>query len=281
MRWLLAPYREGRTYRMFAYLLLGLPLGIFDFTLIVTGLSLGLGLLITLLGIPVLIGTLLVAHALATFERRLAWSLLDAPMPRLPLHREEGNGFFWARLRSMVTSRRTWLEMAFLLLRLPMGIVDFTIAIAIVALMVQGVVAPILVAAGVDSTFGSWTIDTFGESLIWLPISVLFVLVGPRLLVGWGELSARFATALLGVVEPAELKHAVGEILERRGRADAFEIMDDLELALGRGPFLTPTRVEASLLALESAGLVTAQRDGAATIYALAGRSEARDASRA
>jgi Putative sensor len=231
-------------------------------------------------GIPVLIATILVGHALATFERRLAWSLLDAPMPRLPL-REEGSGFFWSRLRSLIASRRTWLEMLFLLLRLPMGIIDFTIAVTIVGLMVQWIVAPILVAAGVDMSIGSWTIDTFGESLLYLPISVLFVIVGPRILVGWGGVSARFATALLGVVEPAELKRAVGEVLERRGRADAFAIMDDLELRLGRGPYLTPTRVEASLLALESAGVVTAERDGPRTTYALDHGSEMQDVGRA
>jgi hypothetical protein len=278
VRWLLAPYSDGRTYRILAYLLLGLPLGIFDFVLIVTGLSLGLGLLITLLGIPVLIATILVGHALATFERRLAWSLLDAPMPRLPLHRDEGSGFFWARLRTLIASRRTWLELLFLLLRLPMGIIDFTIAVTIVALMVQWIVAPILVVAGVDDQIGSWTIDTFGESLIWLPIGLLFVLVGPRLLVGWGGVSARFASALLGVVESNELKREVGAVLGRRGRADGFAILDDLELRLGRGPFLTPMRVEATLLALESAGVVTAQREGARMTYALASGSGVRDA---
>ena len=69
--------------------------------------------------------------------------------------------------------------MLFLLLRLPMGTIDFTIAVTIVALMLQWIVAPILVVAGVDNQIGSWTIDTFGESLIWFPISLLFVLVGP------------------------------------------------------------------------------------------------------
>ena len=138
MRWLLAPYAERRTYLILLYLVLGLPLGVFEFTLMVTGFSLGLGLLITLLGILVPIATLLVAHALATFERRLAWSLLDAPMPALPL-RDEAAGFFWARLRSLITGRRTWSEVAFLLLRLPM-VPDFTIAVTIVSLMVGGFV---------------------------------------------------------------------------------------------------------------------------------------------
>jgi hypothetical protein len=270
MRWLLGPYRERRTYLVFVYLLLGLPIGVFDFVLIVTGLSLGLGLLITLLGIPVLIGTLLVANALATFERRLAWSLLDAPMPRLPVGPEPADGFFWRRLRSLVTSRRTWLEVGFLLLRLPMGILDFTVAVTIVSLMLFGFVQPILVAAGLESNFGALTIDTFGESLIALPITVLFLLVGPRLLLGWGSVSARFATAMLGVVETSELKGAVGEVLARTGRADAFEIMDQLEMRLGRGPFLTPTRVQATLLALQSSDVVTAERDGPRTTYALA-----------
>ena len=270
MSWLLAPYAERRTYRILLYLVLGLPLGVFEFSLLVTEFSLGLGLLITLLGIPVLIGTLLVAHALATFERRLASSLLDAPMPAIPLRRDEATGFFWARLRSLITSRRTWLEVLFLLLRLPTGILDFTIAVTIVGLMVGGFVQPILVAAGVESNFGSWRIDTFGESLIYVPISILFLLVGPRLLVGWGGVSARFATAMLALVEPAELKGAVGDVLARVGPADAFEIMDQLELRVGRGPFLTPTRLEATLLALESSGLVTASREGSRTTYALA-----------
>ncbi|HZD16503.1 MAG TPA: sensor domain-containing protein, partial [Actinomycetota bacterium] len=66
MRWLLAPYTERRTYTIFLYLLLGLPMGILDFVVIATGLSLGLGLVVTILGIPVLVATLLVAQALAT-----------------------------------------------------------------------------------------------------------------------------------------------------------------------------------------------------------------------
>ena len=112
-------------------------------------------------------------------------------------------------------------RVAFLLLGLPTGILDFTIAVTIIALVLGRLVQPILVASGLESSFGSWTIDTFGESLIWLPISILFLLVGPRLLVAWGGVSARFATAMLAIVEPAELKRAVGDVLARVGRADA------------------------------------------------------------
>lgn len=70
-----------------------------------------------------------------------------------------------------------------------------------------------------------------GESLVFVAISILFLLVGPRLLVAWGGVSARFATAMLAV--------------------------------------LSPTRLEATLLALESNGVLTARRDGPRTTYAL------------
>jgi hypothetical protein len=46
--------------------------------------------------------------------------------------------------------------------------------------------------------------------------------------------------------------------------------MDRFELRLGRGPILTPTHLEATLLALESSGLATARREGHRTTYALA-----------
>ena len=269
MRWLLAPYAERRTYLILLYLVLGLPLGVFEFTLMVTGFSLGLGLLITLLGIPVLIGTLLVAHALATFERRLAWSLLDAPMPALPL-RDEATGFFWARLRSLITSRRTWMEVAFLLLRLPTGILDFTIAVTIVSLMFGGFVQPILVAAGVESNFGSWTIDTFGESLIWLPISILFLLVGPRLLVGWGGVSAWFATAMLAVVEPAELKRRSatcwrGSVERMPSRSWISSSCVWVAVRSSRRP-----ASRRRCWRWSPTGFVTSRRDGPRTTYALA-----------
>ena len=50
-----APF-EARSWREFGYLLLSLPISIIMFTFAVTMVSLGAGLLITFLGIPVLAG---------------------------------------------------------------------------------------------------------------------------------------------------------------------------------------------------------------------------------
>jgi hypothetical protein len=151
-----------------------------------------------------------------------------------------------------------------------MGVLDFAVAMTNPALMLGAFAVPIEVAAGVDLQIGSWTIDSFPESLVFVPISLVFCLVGPRLLLAWGGLSARFATWLLGCVEPAEMKGEVVDVLSRTGAADAFRLYDELELRLGREPFLSPTRLAATLLALESTGRVLARREGFRTIYALA-----------
>ena len=267
MNWLLSPYFEARTYRVAAYLLLGLGLGVFEFTVLVTGFSLGLGLLVTIVGIPVLVATFLVARALATVERRLARSWLDAPLPRRRLARHETSGLFWARLRSLTTTPRTWAEVAFLMLRLPMAVLDFAFITALIGAILGGFAQPIVVAAGVDTRIGSWTIDTFPESLIFIPVSFVFLLVGARLVLGWGGLSRRLATHFLGRVDAADLKQEVLDILARTGGADAFRILDELGLRLGHGPFLTPTRVEATLLALQSSGRVATHRDGPRPIF--------------
>jgi DNA-binding transcriptional ArsR family regulator len=46
-------------------------------------------------------------------------------------------------------------------------------------------------------------------------------------------------------------------------------LLGDLELYFGRGPYVTPTRLGANLLALEDLGLVTVMRDGGNARYKL------------
>jgi hypothetical protein len=205
---------------------------------------------------------------MASMERRLAWSLLDASMPRRP-PMSPSRGLLWRRLRDLVSERQTWREIGFTLLRLPLGIVGFTIATTLIGLMFGGFVMPILVAVGVESRIGSWIIDTIPESFFYLPMSLLFLLVGPRILLGWGQVSGRIATSFLGVVDPREMKRAVTETLARTREADAFSIFSEMELRLGRGPSVNPIRVEATLLALESTGQVQSHREGSTTMYRL------------
>jgi len=69
---------DSRTYLRILYLLLAFPLGTLYFTVIVTGLSVGVGLAIAIVGFLILILTLLVWLVFARVERELAIYLLGA-----------------------------------------------------------------------------------------------------------------------------------------------------------------------------------------------------------
>jgi hypothetical protein len=270
MSWLLRPYTDQAFYRAIGFLLLGLPLGILEHVVVVTGLSIGLGLAITLLGVPVLVATLLLSSAMATLERDLAAERVGAAMPRR-IRRRDAPGLGWTRLWARVRDRRTWSELAFLvLLRLPLGIAGFVFVVTAFALAAGIVVQPILIAAGVTSQFGGWIVDTFAESLVFAPVSILTLLVGPRLLLGWAAIVSRITTGVLGWLDQVDLKRGVIDALARLGSADAFTLMDEIGLMFGKGPFLTPTKLEAALMALESSGGITAVHGGTRTRYSLA-----------
>ena len=119
---------SARTWRETAYLLLDLPVGVAGFTFVVTGLSLGAGLLITLVGIPILVLTLLGCRGAAWLELRRARLLsLDLPDPP-PLDR---TGSFLRRASRPLVDGVGWRAAAYFVLMLPVGIVTFTVAITI------------------------------------------------------------------------------------------------------------------------------------------------------
>src|SRR4051812_4246517 len=73
-----------RTVRETAYLLLDLPVGVIGFSAMVSALAVGISLAITLVGIPLLAGTLLAARHVAGLERTRARALLGVTVAAPP-----------------------------------------------------------------------------------------------------------------------------------------------------------------------------------------------------
>jgi len=115
-----------RTWFETAYLLLDLAVGVAGFTFVVTGLSLGLGLLITLIGIPILTLTLLACRAAIRAElyRARLLGLALPPPPRL-----DSSGAFLRRLVRPLGDAAGWRAAAYFVLMLPIGIATFTITV--------------------------------------------------------------------------------------------------------------------------------------------------------
>jgi hypothetical protein len=136
------PWPAGldRLGREFAYLVAALPLGILTFTVAVSGLSLAVGLAITLLGIPVLFATLIASRWFATLERRRAGWLLNR---RIPSPERPWGGGLWARSRAAATDPAAWRDTAWSLLLLPIGIATATIAITLWATALGFLTSPL------------------------------------------------------------------------------------------------------------------------------------------
>ena len=125
----LAPIpRPSVMARDFTYLVLGLPLGIATFTIAVTGLSLSLGLLITLAGIPVLVATLMAVRALAALERKRAQWVLGMPIAGCE---RRLSGSLWERTKAIAADPASWRDTLYSLVLLPVGIFGFTVAVSL------------------------------------------------------------------------------------------------------------------------------------------------------
>jgi len=115
------------------YLLLALVTGIMYFTIVVTGVSVTLGTLVLIIGIPMALLTLAVVRAISLAEGRIVEGLLGVRMPRRPRTVEGAQGSIWERIKSWLTDARTWTTMLYMVLQLPLGITYFTILVTGIA----------------------------------------------------------------------------------------------------------------------------------------------------
>ena len=94
-----------------AYLLIGFPIGIASFVVVFTLFATGLGMLITVVGLPILVASLYVARAFAMLERLRLPAVLGHPV-RHPRYRgsQPGAGF-WRRMLVPLADGQSWLDL--------------------------------------------------------------------------------------------------------------------------------------------------------------------------
>ena len=168
---------KAQTWVNILYLLLSFPLGIFYFVILVTGISLGFGLLITVFGIFILMGVMILVHWFARFEVQLTNSLLGFQIrPRLPEPSVQG---FWKRLREKLRSPLTWKGLLFLFLRFPMGIFSFSLTVSLLAASLSMISLPVLHQfSWFDLDWQAnnfWIVDTFPETLVVALVGIILL----------------------------------------------------------------------------------------------------------
>ena len=188
---------EAKTWRSVGYLLLAFPLGIFYFVFLVTGFSLGFGLLITLMGIPVLVGVIAASYGLGDFERLMSNQLLETSIART--ERISQAGGFWEKLKQLLVSSETWKRVFYLFLKFPFGIVGFVFVVTMFSLFAQ-IFAPLVYEQDWynPNIATIWEIDQFWEAVVVAIIGVVLGFAFLHLINGTARIWGLMAHALLG-----------------------------------------------------------------------------------
>ncbi|MEU6274155.1 sensor domain-containing protein [Streptomyces populi] len=122
-----APF-EARSRREFGYVMLGLPLGILMFTFAVTMVSLGAGLLITFLGVPVLAAALAGCRGLGSLERARARGLLGVEVAEPePLRTRKHGAMAW--MGAVLKSGASWRHLLYAVVQFPWSVFSFVVAL--------------------------------------------------------------------------------------------------------------------------------------------------------
>jgi signal transduction histidine kinase len=133
---------DRHTGKEIAHLLINLPMSIAGFVYVVTALSIGAGLSVTVVGLPLLGLGLAGARLLGRAERARARALLGvrtAEPGQRPRRRQGLLGRLWANLKDPVG----WRSALYQFIRLPWGILTFTLTL--VSVIVLWPVAPYVV----------------------------------------------------------------------------------------------------------------------------------------
>jgi signal transduction histidine kinase len=182
---------------------------------LLTGLSVGLGVAIVTFGVPVVI-TMAVARGFARFERRLGGALLGLELPD-PYRPAVGN--WWARLMSRIADPATWKDLAYLMLDFPLGIADFVVAVCVIGVDLGLIAAPLYYwtePRGID--FGIVRVDTLPVALLATVVGVVLAPLAVRLTSAFAVIHAFVMRTLLTASPDPELSARVVDLRSSRAR---------------------------------------------------------------
>jgi hypothetical protein len=191
---------DPHTYGALFYMLLSLATGIFYFTWVVTGASVSGGLLVLIVGIPLLLLFLASVRLLSLVEGRMVEVLLGERMPRRPLYTQRDKPWM-TRIAELFTDARTWTAMLYMLLMLPLGIFYFTLVVTLLSVSLAFVAAPLSLVLPhyFDVTLSGWSLT---EQAPWLlPLvsiaGIVMLFATLHLARGVGKIHGQFAKLLL------------------------------------------------------------------------------------
>jgi signal transduction histidine kinase len=198
------PWRPS-TWWIFTHLVTDVVVGTITFTVVITLLATTLGLVVTFfLAIPLFWSLMVVSRGFAHLERSRAAALLGLELadPVPPLQSDS----WWRRLLERAKSGARWKEMGYLLLLLPLGVLNLVVVAAAWCGSLALLTLPLYVSALPDGTAKFWFFDVSSGGDAWLVALVGLlgvVVIAPWITVALGRLDTVTCTWFLGPDERA------------------------------------------------------------------------------
>lgn len=185
---------DPQTWRNLLYLVLSFPLGLAYFVTIVVLLSVGAGMIVILVGIPILIVAFTLVRAFVAAERVLLRTLLDAVVPSpAPVQRPTG---LVDRMMSYLGDAHLWKGLVYLLIHFVFGVASFAMVMALIPASLGLLVAP-LTYTFIPMNVLMTRIDTFDQAVLCCSAGAILGLLSLHLLNLWAGLWKRVGVALL------------------------------------------------------------------------------------
>ncbi|ULR56141.1 sensor histidine kinase [Streptomyces deccanensis] len=218
-----APF-EARSWRELGYVLLGLPIGILLFTYAITMVSIGAGLLITFLGVPVLAAGLAGCRAFGALERVRARALLGVDVAAPEPLRPRGRGAL-AWMGAVLRSGASWRQLVYAVVQFPWSVFSFVVAVtfwtygwAALTYPLWFWVFPVWVGQDGVQLYGDEThsvyLDNPFEVTVTALVGLLFTMATPWIVRGLTMVDRGMVVTLLG---PSRLGARVVELESDRG----------------------------------------------------------------
>ncbi|GAA1190695.1 sensor domain-containing protein [Prauserella alba] len=185
------------------FLLLSLPLGIVGFVFVVTTASVGVPTALVWVGIPVLMLLLAGTRGLADLERTRVRGMLATAVPRP--YRPLPHGPVRQRWLARARDAQTWRDAVYLILLLPVGIIEFTLVVVFWSVSLAMITLPVYYRFLPDGLYAfpahdlRWiTVDSVPTALPWMALGVLLACVSVLVTRRLGAAHALLARTLLG-----------------------------------------------------------------------------------
>lgn len=270
------------------YLLTGFPIALVTFIVLITGLSLSVGLLITFLGIPIAIATLAAARMFANIERVRIPHVLGRPVARAhyrPVHGQGLRGWL-----STLIDTQLWLDALHGIVVYPVAVFTWAVTVAWWAVALGGTTYPLWSWAVPDSKtdenlpellgIDSW----LGENLFHTGVGLVCLATVPFVVRGLALFQAHIGEILLSNQRMSELRARVDTLTASRAAVVDAEAqgLRRLERDLHDGPQQRLVRLAMDLSTAERR-LADEDPEAAAPLvsYALSQAKEALDELRA